>query len=53
MVDRLPDYLILSGGGSIADLSGLDIEDPDRVVSEFLEKITRKVGNGQEDRDFR
>lgn len=46
---REPDYVILSGGGSIADLSGLDIEDPDRVVAEFLDKLTREAGNDTRD----
>lgn len=47
-VDREPDYVILSGGGSIADLSGLDIEDPDKLVKDWLEKMTRKAEDGQE-----
>lgn len=47
MFDREPDYVILSGGGDLADLSGLDIEDPDRLVKDWLEALDRKVHDGQ------
>lgn len=39
MSERRPDYEIVSGGGSIADLSGFEIEDPDKLIADFLEVL--------------
>ena len=42
---RTPDYVILSGGGSIADLSGLDPEivaNADRLIEDFIDGLIER-----------